>query len=108
MTIPADIDGVNALPLLSGETASIRDDVLIETVDDPAKLRSKTIVTATHKLTWYADQTYGELFDLASDPAERINHWDNPAYHTDKIKLLVRFLDYAEAIEPRRSRCAYA
>ena len=49
--IPSDTDGVDAMAMLSGETASVRDALLVECVDDPHGLRLKTIVTAARKLT---------------------------------------------------------
>ena len=75
LPIPSDTDGVDVMPMLTGEAASVRDSVLVECVDDPRGLRLKTIVTDTRKLTWYCGHAYGELYDLESDPGERINQW---------------------------------
>ncbi|MEM7533301.1 MAG: sulfatase-like hydrolase/transferase [Chloroflexota bacterium] len=110
--IPADVDGVNMLPMLCGEVDDVRESVLVETVDDPQKLRLKTIVTETHKLTWYAGQTgdapSGELVDLVADPAEKVNRWHDPAYAAVKMALLGQLLDYAEPLAVRSDRVAYA
>lgn len=102
------IDGVDAMPMLSGEQESARDSLLIECVDDPQGLRLKTIVTDNRKLTWYCGHPYGELYDLESDPSERINQWDNPAYAADKADLISAILEEMEVLERRVERFAYA
>ena len=38
------------------------------------------------KLVHYVDRPYGELYDLNSDPLERVNLWDSPKYTTAKLK----------------------
>lgn len=108
LPIPSDSDGVDAMPLLSGEQKSVRDSLLIECVDDPQGLRLKTIVTDTRKLTWYCGHPYGELYDLENDPDERINNWHNPEYACDKTSLLRRILEGMETLERRTERFAYA
>lgn len=108
LTVPSDIDGVNALPMLTGEQESVRDSLLIECIDDPQGLRLKTIVTDTRKLTWYCGHQYGELYDLESDPAERANHWENPAYTADKVQLMSTILEEMECLEKRVKRFSYA
>ena len=105
---PEECDGFNALPLLRGEAPTIREATLIECVDDPRKLRLKTIVTHNRKLTWYAGQDYGELYDLECDPREKVNQWDNPAYATEKARLLGQLLGMMEPLEKRAPRYAYA
>lgn len=102
------VEGYNALPLLRGETACLRDAALVECVDDPHGLRLKTIVTEDRKLTWYAGQHYGELYDLARDPREKINRWDDPAYAAERARLLGRMLDFSEPNERRAPRFCYA
>jgi len=100
-----NLDGVNALPLLRGETKNIRDSVLVETVDDPKGLRSKTIVTSRYKLTYYHGQSYGELIDLEQDPGEIKNLWADPSFQQLKTQLLSLILDTTENNEiPRRAK----
>jgi uncharacterized sulfatase len=102
------MDGVDALPLMRGEVPSIRSSALIECVDDPRKLRLKTIVTRDRKLTWYCGEDFGELYDLANDPAERANRWSDPSYARDRQELLARILDTTEPLERRAPRVCYA
>ena len=104
LDIPSNTDGVNALPLSTGE----RDAVLVECVDAPCGLRLKTIVTDTRKLTWYCGKTYGELYDLEKDPGELVNQWENAAYAADKAYLLSRILEDMEPLERRVERLSYA
>jgi arylsulfatase A-like enzyme len=104
------LDGFNLLPLLREEVNNIRDQVFIETVDDPNHLRLKTIVTKDRKLTFYHQQPFGELYDLNNDPGELINHWDDSVYTIDRLTLLARLLDHAERLELswRADRVGYA
>ena len=108
--LPQDysLDGRNALPLFQGTTAAIREGALIECIDDPQKLRLKTYVTAESKLTWYHGQSFGELYDLAQDPREKMNQWDNPAYAAEKARLLGCILEQLESLESRVPRDCYA
>lgn len=108
LPIPTDIDGVDAMPMLSREQDSVRDSLLIECVDDPHGLRLKTIVTDNRKLTWYCGHPYGELYDLESDPTERVNQWDNPTYASDKAQLISAILEEMEILEKRVERTSYA
>lgn len=108
LPIPSDTDGVDVMPMLTGEAASVRDSVLVECVDDPRGLRLKTIVTDTRKLTWYCGHSYGELYDLENDPGERINQWDNASYVADKTYLMSRILEMMEPLERRVERLSYA
>ena len=104
----AGLDGVDAGPMLRGDAASVRSDALIECVDDPRKLRLKTLVTADRKLTWYAEAEYGELYDLRRDPREKVNLWNDPRYAADKARLLGRLLDLSQPLERRAPRFCYA
>jgi arylsulfatase A-like enzyme len=51
-------------------------------------LRLRTVRTATHKLTIEAITGAGELYDLAADPHETTNCFDDPALHNVRRELL--------------------
>ena len=104
----SSFDGHNALPLLRGQAAYLRDAAMIECVDDPDGLRLKTLVTGDRKLTWYSGKPYGELFNLDRDPDERSNLWDHADSLHDRARLLARLLTEMETLEKRAPRYSYA
>ncbi len=78
------MQGIDLAAALNGEGRG-REAILIE--DDgnrpylgfatPPRLR--TLITATHRLSVYLDEEWGELYDLEHDPHELENLWDDPA-----------------------------
>ena len=94
-----------ALPILLGRTGRVQDDVIVENDEDWLGLRLRTLITDRYKLTVYAGQPFGELFDLLEDPLERHNLWEDPAAASLKQalteQLLHRYLDQESAL-PRR------
>lgn len=101
------LDGNDLAPLASGEVGRLHEAVLIEHTDDPYKIRMKTIVTPTRKLTRYQGQEFGELFDLEKDPREKVNRWNDPAYAADKAALLGKMMDMLEVLDRREERKYY-
>ena len=96
-------------PLLRGESDTIQDAVVIENDEDYLGLRLRTLVTPTHKLTTYTShrgaEPYGELFDLASDPHELHNLWNDAASQTLKRDLIAQLhhrLTATDVATPRR------
>lgn len=71
---PTHLEGRSLFPLLEGGTDPVRTRVYCE--DNYMTM----IRSDTHKLVHYAGQPYGEFYDLAADPAERSNRWDDPSY----------------------------
>lgn len=72
-------------------------------------VRVRTVVTATHRMSVYAEGAWGELYDLARDPLELHNLWDAaPAQELKAglLQTLVQLLiDHAEE-SPRPTRIA--
>jgi arylsulfatase len=94
-------NGVQGRPLFSpqGEIQmSARDAVLIEETQQRAYLgftqqvRVRTLVSSTHRLSLFAEGNWGELYDLAADPHEMFNLWDQPEAQAAKTALMQRLL----------------
>jgi arylsulfatase A-like enzyme len=107
MEAAEEVDGVNLMPVLQDQTAKVRDHVLVECTDDPTTLRLKTIVTERYKLTFYFGETFGELYDLQTDRAEKGNLWEEDSMKQIKIELLMKLLNETEKLEKRELRLAH-
>jgi uncharacterized sulfatase len=110
LPIDNELDGFNSLPLLEGREDAIRENILVECIDDPDGLRLKTLVTKDHKITWYAEKDYGEFYDLKEDPHERVNLWNDAHYYKEQTRLLSHLINLAEPLERQRriERIGYA
>ncbi len=83
--------GRSLRPLLEGRSQALRDRVLIE--QDTERLRARTLVTERYRITCYAGQDYGELFDLQEDPKELYNLWADQGRRSLRNELLISLLD---------------
>ena len=87
------IQGRSLLDNVKGSPES-RDGLLIEYEDTQARMGFaraavvRTLQTRTHRLTIYRGETWGELYDLASDPGELDNKWDDPAHAAVKARMI--------------------
>ncbi len=99
---PGVMQGVDQLPVWCGEEAAARDHVLVENRHNPTTVHLRTLITDRYKITVYRNAKYGELFDLESDPDERCNRWDDPAYAAVKSELLLKFVQAEIQREPTR------
>lgn len=90
------MQGTSLLPLLDDPSASVRDHVVVEEdemfdlagIGQP--LRMRTLVTEDARLTLYQGSTRGEVYDLARDPFELANLWDEPAAFARRADLCER------------------
>ncbi len=89
------IQGIDLCPLFRGKGA-IRDHVLVEYTTQYPYLGLDDLVTVTTlidrrwRLSVWQNRDWGELYDLASDPHELANLWDDPATATVKEGLLLK------------------
>ncbi|MCB0093075.1 MAG: sulfatase-like hydrolase/transferase, partial [Caldilineaceae bacterium] len=100
--VPGLMQGVNQMPVWTGEAAQARDHVLVENRHQPSAVHLRTYVGERYKLTIYRNHEYGELFDLQEDPHEVHNRWDDPAYAAVKAQVMHRFLNAELQREPTR------
>jgi arylsulfatase len=78
---------------------------VVEDDQDDLGLRLRTLVTERYRMTVYAGQTYGELFDLREDPDEVRNLWGDAGRRDVQNELVATLLDTIVATDhalPRR------
>jgi arylsulfatase A-like enzyme len=85
----ASMQGIDQMPLLRGESEAPRDWVLVE-CEPTHRVFQHTLVAEGHKLVVYRDDSWGELYDLRSDPDQRENLWDRPGSAEVRLRLLHR------------------
>ena len=75
--------------------------------DSPPRVR--TLVTRRWRLTLYANATWGELYDLQSDPDECRNLWHQPSHaevRSDLMAELIRQITHHAETSPYASALA--
>ncbi len=77
-----------------------RNHVMVENRHEPTTIHLKTYIEDRYKITVYYNQTYGELFDLKTDPDEINNLWNNPYFVGIKSELMAKFLSAQLGAEP--------
>jgi arylsulfatase A-like enzyme len=89
------IQGISLLPAIAGHGGAIaRDSLVIEDEQQRAVLghelppRLRTLITRRWRMTIAQGDPWGELYDLASDPHEMENLFDNPAYRAERGELM--------------------
>ena len=83
--------------------------VFVETIQNWNTLVCETVVENGWKLTWYANEDFGELYHFATDPDEKVNLWSDPEHQAKKISLISRILTMkVDAGKSRKSRIAYS
>jgi uncharacterized sulfatase len=98
--VPTVMQGVNQLPVWTGEADSAREAAIVEFRHQPTAILQRTLVDQRYKLTTYYEQAYGELFDLEADPGEINNLWDAPEAAEIKSRLLQKLIHTQMGEEP--------
>ncbi len=89
------MQGRSLMPTIR-EGADHRDELLIEYNDSLARLgfptpaRVRVLRTPEWRFTLYLDEEWGELYDVANDPDESRNLWDDPQHAAAKAALSLR------------------
>lgn len=89
--LPPTLEAVSILPALEGADWHGRNFVFAEQAKDGI-LTACEFMTMVRNKAWklvhFLDEPYGQLFDLAHDPAEINNRWSDPAARSIKEELL--------------------
>jgi len=85
---PEATQGLSMKAILGGELRERPSIAMTENDDDFAAVRMRTITTKNWRLTYYLNETFGELIDRINDSDELHNLWDNPEYGKVKQDLL--------------------
>lgn len=94
-------NGMQGKPLFAFDGAALatgRDAVLIEENQQRAYLgfkhpvKVRTVVSAQHRMSVFAEGGWGELYDLVADPHESTNLWEDSGSQATKWSLMQRLL----------------
>jgi arylsulfatase A-like enzyme len=90
---PQSTQGVSMREILHRGGSPPRRAALTENDDDMGRIRARTITTDEWKLTIYANESFGELYDRRGDPQEAVNRWDDPGHADTKARLTAMLLE---------------
>lgn len=90
---PYGSQGLSMGTILRGDMGGGRRSALTEFNCYDWGLNLKTITTNDYKLTYYAGERFGELYDRNSDPNEFVNLWNVEEYLEVKEELLKQLMD---------------
>ena len=85
--------GISLTPVLNDPTAEVRDALLIEEdqirdhLNAGVQPRMRTVLTKDARLTRYQNLESHDLYDLANDPDELENRWDDPSSKDLRLQL---------------------
>lgn len=91
------MQGKSMMPAITGDGDG-HDGILIEYGSQrpvpalPPELSMRTLVDGRWRITVYRGVPWGELYDLAADPHELHNLWDEPASAATKLELTERLV----------------
>jgi uncharacterized sulfatase len=98
------MQGVDQLPVWTGQAEQARDHAIVENRHQPTAIHLRTYIDDRYKLTIYRDRSWGELFDLHEDPDELRNRFDDPDYATVRARLFEQLAQAELQREPLAQR----
>ena len=102
LPVPSDMQGRSLLPILRGRTpADWRSSMYYRYYHDPGHHNTRAhygVRTRTHKLIYYWKKNQWELFDLAADPFELHNLYDEPGHEQLTSGLKTELLRLKQAL----------
>ena len=90
---PYGVQGSSMAPILRGDKGAGREYAMTEFNCYDWGLSVKTLTGRDYKLTYYAGQDYGELYDRNRDPEEFYNLWDDEDYREIREYLILKLMD---------------
>lgn len=90
---PCGVQGVSMATALRGDKGSGREYAMTEFNCYDWGLSVKTLTGKDYKMTYYAGEEYGELYDRNQDPEEFVNLWDDEDYGEIKAYMMKKMLD---------------
>lgn len=90
---PYGVQGTSMAPILRGDKGAGKEYAMTEFNCYDWGLSIKTLTGKDYKLTYYAGEAYGELYDRTKDPEEFTNLWEDEAYSEIKENMIRRLMD---------------
>jgi arylsulfatase A-like enzyme len=91
------IQGMSLMPVIEGRAEKAHDGIIVEYggqapfMGKPGPMAMRSLITRDWRITIYRDHEWGELYDLANDPWEKVNLWDDPAHAKARGEMAERF-----------------
>jgi arylsulfatase A-like enzyme len=88
------MQGISLLPAIAGTAVATRESLVIEDDQQRALLgyqtpsRMRTLITPRWRMTIAQDDPWGELYDLANDPHEMDNLFEDPGHRDVRGRLM--------------------
>jgi len=92
LEVPRTMSGISQAEVWKGNSASVRDHIIVENQHTASTMNLRTYVNERYKITVYYNNDHGELYDLQNDPKEIHNLWHNSEFEALKSELLVKFM----------------
>jgi arylsulfatase A-like enzyme len=90
------VQGRSFAPVVAGEATAHHPELVVEEegqrpqVGFEGRVRMRSLVTDRYRLSLYDGVSWGEIYDLANDPDELVNLWDDAASTGLRAELVLR------------------